>query len=56
MELYMRKEWTPFPFLAKLIRPLEVIFQSGTGIWPHRMSRSKILCSKTAYDSKSWLD
>ena len=51
MELYMRKEWTPFPFLAKLIRPLEVIFQSGTGIWPHRMSRSKILCSKTAYDS-----
>lgn len=52
MELYMRKEWTPFPFLAKLIRPLEVIFQSGTGIWPHRMSRSKILCSKTAYDSE----
>lgn len=51
MELYMRKEWTPFPFLAKLIRPLEVIFRSETGIWPHRMSRSKILCSKTAYDS-----
>ena len=52
MELYMRREWTPFPFLAKLIRPLEVIFQSGTDIWPHRMSRSKILCSKTAYDSE----